>query len=157
MLVATGNENWIVIWIELDSKYRVVSSVPESQGSILLPDENLNTKCTVHANTNNFLSICWKDKVKHSALMSCVQNNQCLHSLCVPNMDQRVNVDLSSCHNPEERMFGQSRYLQLMPLIEVLHFFICVIHYSYSWRVVDKILVASSMDLVILYRLLLLE
>ena len=89
--------------------------------------------------------------------MSCVQNNQCLHSLCVPNMDQRVDVDLSSCHNPEERMFGQSRYLQLMPLIEVLHFFICVIHYSYSRRVVDEILVASSMDLVILNRLLLLE
>ena len=110
MLIAASNENGIVIRIKFDSEYRVVSCVPESQGSILFPDKNLYTKSTVHANTDNFLSVCRKHKVKDSTLVSCVQNHQGLHSLRVPDMNQRINVDLSSGHDPKEWMFGQCRY-----------------------------------------------
>jgi hypothetical protein len=58
MLVAASYENGIVIWVEFYAEDWVITCVSESQGSLLLPDKDLDREGSVHSNGYDLLPIC---------------------------------------------------------------------------------------------------
>jgi hypothetical protein len=85
------------------------------------------------------------------------EHDQGLQRLRVPDVYQRVDVDLTCGSDSEEGMLGNGRYFELMPLIESLLPPIGIVDYSNTRRVVQNVLLARCMDAIIFDRLLLLQ
>lgn len=78
MLVATGDEARIVIREELYRENGVVAQVPKGKSAVLLPEEDLQRKHSIHANTDQFFAVVAECQVQNAALVGCFKHHQLL-------------------------------------------------------------------------------
>lgn len=157
VLVAAGVERGLVVGIKLDAEDGKVARVPVRKGPLLPPDEYLDREASVHADRDYLLAIIREYQVEDSSFVLRGEHDEGLQRLRVPDMDGGVHVDLAGGGDPEERVLGNCRDFEFVALVEGLCLATRIVHHPNTRRVVQNILLASSVNAVVFDRLLLLQ